>query len=165
MQPELIRPVSLSDAPDIARIFNYYVLNTSISFEEAEFSDRQMAGRIEHVLADGFPWLVAEQLGRVVGYAYAAKWREPSAYRYAAQTSVYLDQGVLGQGLGSRLYQALFARLKEMGIRTLIAGIALPNPASVALHEKFGMRKAAHFEAVGFKFNQWLDVGYWQVRL
>ena len=101
----------------------------------------------------------------MVGYAYATKWKERSAYRFSAEVSVYLSNQVQGRGLGASLYETLFSKLKEGGINTVIGGITLPNPASVALHEKMGMKKVAHFENVGFKFNQWQDVGYWQLSL
>ena len=100
--------------------------------------------------------------GHITGYAYATKWKARSAYRFAVETTVYLADGLARQGLGSRLYEELFGLLKERQIHAAIGGIALPNDASVALHEKFGMRKVAHFEQVGFKFGKWVDVGYWE---
>jgi len=114
------------------------------------------------VTASSLPWLVAEQAGGIVGYACATKWKARSAYRFSVETTVYLADGLAKQGLGSRLYDELFRLLKAQGIHAAIGGIALPNDASVALHEKFGMRKVAHFEQVGFKFGKWVDVGYWE---
>lgn len=157
-----IRPVRAEDAEAIAALYAHYVLNTSISFEEEAVSARQMAERINEVTTASLPWLVAEQSGQVVGYAYATKWKARSAYRFTVESTVYLDPNVVGQGLGSMLYEALFASLRTRGVHSVIAGIALPNPASIALHEHFGFRKVAHFKEVGFKFKQWLDVGYWQ---
>ena len=124
-----------------------------------------MAERICGVAAASLPWLVAEQSGQVVGYAYATKWKARSAYRFSVESSVYLAQSVIGQGLGSKLYEALFALLKERGVHVVIGVITLPNPASIAFHEKLGLKKVAHFEEVGFKFNKWLDVGCWQIAL
>jgi phosphinothricin acetyltransferase len=152
----------MSDAQAISDIYKYYITDTTITFEEQLVSADQMAGRIQEILAASLPWLVIEQSGRVVGYAYASKWKARSAYRYSVETSVYLQHGIAGKGLGSQLYQALFDALKARGFHVAIGGIALPNEASVALHEKFGMQKVAHFEQVGFKFGQWIDVGYWQ---
>jgi phosphinothricin acetyltransferase len=152
----------MSDAQAISDIYKYYITDTTITFEEQPVSAAQMAGRIQEILAASLPWLVIEQSGRVVGYAYASKWKARSAYRYSVETSVYLQHGIAGKGLGSQLYQALFDALKARGFHVAIGGIALPNEASVALHEKFGMQKVAHFEQVGFKFGQWIDVGYWQ---
>lgn len=158
----MIRTAEISDAQAIASIYNYYVANTTISFEEHPVSAEQMAERILEVRAASLPWLVAESSGRVLGYAYASKWKARSAYRFSAETSVYLHSGATGQGLGSQLYKALFRVLQEMGVHVAIGGIALPNEASISLHEKFGMKKIAHFEQVGFKFDKWVDVGYWQ---
>ena len=161
----MIRPATASDAQAIALIYNHYVLNTVITFEEEEVTAEQMQARIADVQSAAFPWMVAEQDGRVVGYAYVTKWRERSAYRFSVHSSVYLDQAAVARGLGSKLYEALLSLLKRQGVHVVIGGITLPNLASVALHESFGFKKVAHFEVVGFKFNQWLDVGYWQVVL
>jgi len=152
----------MSDAQAISDIYKHYITDTTITFEEQLVPAAQMAGRIQEILSSSLPWLVIEQSGRVVGYAYASKWKARSAYRYSVETSVYLQHGIAGKGLGSQLYQALFDALKARGFHLAIGGIALPNEASVALHEKFGMKKVAHFEQVGFKFDQWIDVGYWQ---
>ncbi|HEV7431928.1 MAG TPA: GNAT family N-acetyltransferase, partial [Steroidobacteraceae bacterium] len=93
---------------------------------------------------------------------YASRWKGRCAYRYSVESTVYLEPLAVGQGLGTALYSALFARLQELGCHVVIGGIALPNAASVALHEKFGMRQVAHFAQVGNKFGRWVDVGYWQ---
>ncbi len=115
---------------------------------------------------NNLPWLVAENdSGVVVGYAYASKWKGRCAYRHSAEVTVYLAPDAAAQGVGTRLYEALFSELRDRGIHTAIGGIALPNPPSVALHEKFGMKKVAHFAEVGHKFDRWIDVGYWQVVL
>jgi L-amino acid N-acyltransferase YncA len=164
-QNSLIRPVRPTDAEPIARIYNYYVVHTSVTFEEQPISVEEMAGRMAEIAATALPWLVLEQAGQVVGYAYAGKWKGRSAYRYSVESTIYLAPDLGGRGLGTLLYQALFTQLKEQGIHAVMGGVTLPNPASVALHEKMGMMKVAHFKEVGFKFNQWLDVGYWQVLL
>jgi L-amino acid N-acyltransferase YncA len=161
----VIRIAEIADAQAIAGIYNYYVASTTISFEEQPVSTGQMAERILEVRALSLPWFVAEESGKVIGYAYASKWRARSAYRFAVETSVYLQSGSTGQGLGSRLYEVLFRSLQEGGIHVAIGGIALPNEASVRLHERLGMKKVAHFEQVGFKFGTWVDVGYWQKEL
>ena len=157
-----IRTAVASDADRIAEIYNHYVRHTVVTFEEEPVSAEQMRQRMDDVFASSLPWLVGEVDGRVVGYAYATKWKARSAYRFSVETTVYLADGLSKQGLGSRLYEELFRRLKGQGIHAAIGGIALPNDASVALHEKFGMRKVAHFEQVGFKFGKWVDVAYWE---
>ncbi|MTV40427.1 arsinothricin resistance N-acetyltransferase ArsN1 family B [Duganella radicis] len=160
-----IRDAVADDAKAIAAIYNPFIANTTISFEEEPVTDAAMAQRIADVQGGGLPWLVAERDGKVVGYAYATKWRVRHAYRFSVESSVYLAPGSAGQGLGSALYAALFERLTACGCHLVIGGIALPNAASVALHEKMGYEKVAHFREVGFKFGRWLDVGYWQKTL
>jgi phosphinothricin acetyltransferase len=158
----LIRTATAADADAIAEIYNHYVHHTVVTFEEQPISGGEMRSRMTDVFAASLPWLVAESDGRIGGYAYATKWKSRSAYRFSVETTVYLADGLGRQGVGSRLYDELFRRLKGQGIHAAIGGIALPNDASVALHEKFGMRKVAHFEQVGFKFGRWVDVAYWE---
>ncbi len=160
-----IRPATLQDAADIATIYNHYITGTTVSFEEAPVSTTEMENRLKSVSEASLPWLVFEEDGQVKGYAYASKWKPRSAYRFSVESSVYLRHDCTGRGLGRLLYEALFAELARRGIHSVIGGVALPNEASVALHEKLGMKKIAHFEEVGFKFGKWLDVAYWQKRL
>lgn len=160
-----IRPATSADAARIVAIYNRYVADTTISFEEQPVHEAEMAGRIRDVADAGLPWLVALHEGELVGYAYATKWRARPAYRYAVESTVYLADGASGRGWGALLYGRLLDRLREAGLRTVIAGIAQPNARSVALHERLGFRKVAHFAEVGYKFDGWLDVGYWQLSL
>jgi phosphinothricin acetyltransferase len=161
----MIRPVTSQDAAALATIYNYYVENTTITFEEAPIAPEIMNERVDEVAAAHLPWLVAEEGGKVVGYAHASKWKGRSAYRFTVESSAYLAPDAVSKGWGTKLYTALFAALREKSIHAVIGGIALPNPASVALHEKFGMKKVAQFSQVGFKFERWVDVGYWQTTL
>jgi phosphinothricin acetyltransferase len=163
--PCRLRDAIADDARAIAAIYNPYILNTTISFEEEAVTDAAMAQRIADVQGGGLPWLVAERDGKVLGYAYATKWRVRHAYRFSVESSVYLAPEAARQGVGTALYTALLAQLAERGVHLVIGGIALPNDASVALHEKMGYEKVAHFREVGFKFGRWLDVGYWQKKL
>ncbi len=158
----LIRAATFSDAESIAVIYNHYILNTFITFEEIAISAADMTERIREVHAANLPWIVAEEAGQIAGYAYAGKWKTRSAYRYTVEISVYLAPDRHQNGLGSELYAELFTQMKTRGIHCVIGGIALPNAASIALHEKFGMSKIGHFNEVGFKRGQWIDVGYWQ---
>ncbi len=160
-----IRDATVDDAETIASIYKHYVLTTSISFEEDPVPAIDMAGRIADVQATGLPWLAAEVDGAVAGYAYATKWRVRHAYRFSVESSVYLAPARAGQGIGTALYRALLDRLRGGGYHLAIGGIALPNEASIALHEKLGFEKVAHFKEVGFKFDRWTDVGYWQLSL
>lgn len=161
----MIRPALVSDADAIARIYNHYIRNTAITFEEMPVSAQEMVARIAELDAASLPWLVMEQDEQVIGYAYASKWKGRCAYRFSVESTVYLDPAHTGGGLGTSLYAALFAALRDRGMHVVIGGIALPNAASVALHEKLGLQKVAHFKEVGFKFEQWIDVGYWQLKL
>lgn len=160
-----IRPATSEDAHAICAIYNHYVATTTISFEEDPVSTADMAQRIEDVGAAGLPWLVAQVDGRPLGYAYATRWRARPAYRTSVESSVYLDAAAAGQGLGGALYRALLDALRARDVHLVIGGIAQPNPASVALHEKLGFHKVAHFSEVGRKFGRWVDVGYWELRL
>lgn len=161
----MIRPATEADADALAAIYNHYITDTVITFEETPVSVEEFAGRIRHVLEAGYPYLVDEEDGRVTGYAYASQFRTRVAYRYTVETTVYLDQTLTGRGAGTRLYTALIDELKQRGFHLALGGITLPNPASVALHEKLGFHKVAHFSEVGFKFDRWLDVGFWELKL
>lgn len=159
-----IRKATVEDAEALCLIYNHYVLNTVITFEEEPVAANEMAHRIEEVTSS-LPWLVCVRDSEIVGYAYAANWRARSAYRHSVESSVYLRHGIARQRLGTLLYEALLAELARLPVHAVMGGIVLPNESSVALHEKFGFEKTAHFKQVGFKFGQWLDVGYWQLIL
>jgi L-amino acid N-acyltransferase YncA len=157
----VIRDAAAADAPAICAIYNLYVLSTVITFEEAPVEAASMAERIAEIRR-AHPWLVCELDGEIAGYAYAGPWRTRTAYRFATETTIYLAPGHTGRGVGRTLYEALLAELARRGYRCAMGGIALPNPASVALHEKVGFVKVAHFREVGWKLDRWIDVGYWQ---
>ncbi|VXB64961.1 arsinothricin resistance N-acetyltransferase ArsN1 family B [Massilia sp. 9I] len=165
MSEIIIRPATLEDAAAFCAIYNPYIAGTTISFEEQQVAAADMAQRIADVAAAGLPWLVACRDGRPVGYAYATKWRARPAYRTSVESSVYLDMQEAGRGLGTLLYRALLDALRLLDVHMVIGGIAQPNERSVALHEKLGFRKVAHFSEVGRKFGRWVDVGYWELRL
>ena len=158
----IVRPATPGDAAAIVAIYDHYVAHSIITFEEQPVPVDEMVRRLAEVAAASLPWLVAEESGRVVGYAYASRWKTRSAYRHSVETTVYLAPDAVGHGIGSALYARLFPLLGARGVHAAVAGIALPNDASVALHERCGMRKVAHFPEVGFKFGRWIDVGYWQ---
>lgn len=159
----MIRPVmGASDAAAIARIYNHYITNTVVTFEEEPVTAKEIARRIDEIAGLGLPYLVAEEHGEVVGYSYASRFHSRSAYRHSTESTVYLAPQHFRRGLGSALYERLLAELTPRGIHVVVGGISLPNEASIALHEKFGFSKVAHFKQVGFKFRKWIDVGYWQ---
>jgi len=158
-----IRSAMPTDAHPIAEIYNHYVLNTVVSFEEQAVSTAEMKTRVEEIAAAQLPWLVAEIAGKVIGFAYASKWKGRCAYRKSVETTIYLRADNCERGTGTQLYQALIERVRELGYHTAIGGIALPNQRSVSLHEKLRFRKVAHFEQVGYKQDRWVDVAYWQL--
>lgn len=165
MIPLTVRCTTAADASGIVRIYNHYIAHSVATFEEAPVDDVAIVERIAEVGAAGLPWLVAERDGRITGYAYAGKWKGRCAYRHSVESTVYVAPGATGQGVGTRLYARLLDELRSRAIHTVIGGIALPNPPSVALHERLGFVQVAHFREVGFKFGRWIDVGYWQAAL
>jgi L-amino acid N-acyltransferase YncA len=160
-----VRGVTPADAGAVAAIYNHYVLQTVVTFEEEPVTSDEMSRRIDEVRAASLPWFVAERAGAIAGYAYASRWRARSAYRFSSEVTVYLAREQGRRGIGSALYAELLSALRASGLHAAIGGIALPNDASVALHERFGFKKVAHFEQTGFKFNRWIDVGYWELIL
>lgn len=162
LEISLVKP---EHAEAVALIYNHYVAHSTATFEEQPLTAGQMLSRVEECNANRLPWLVAEYAGKVIGYAYASRWNGRCAYRFTVEVTVYLEPNITNSGVGTALYRELLSRLRELSLKSVIAGISLPNEASVALHEKFGMRKVAHFNDVGYKFETWIDVGYWQVTL
>ncbi len=160
----MIRPLRSTDAAAIVAIYNHYIEKTTATFEEVPFKRAEMLRRMKEVTAE-YPWFVAEENKRVLGYAYANKWKARPSYRFSVETTVYLSPDALGRGLGTALYSTLIDELRKRSIHSVIGGVALPNPASQALHEKLGFEKVAHFRQVGWKFERWIDVGYWQLLL
>lgn len=162
----MIRAATQDDSVAICDIYNYFITDSVVTFEEQKITADDIKQRLQATYLDNLPWLVkVDDLNNIIGYAYANKWRLRSAYRYTVEVTVYLTSKAQGQGLGSQLYLALFAQLKQLAIHEVLGCITLPHDQSIALHEKLGMKKVAHFEKVGFKFNQWHDVGFWQMSL
>lgn len=152
------------DGPACAAIYAPFVTDSAISFEEVPPDGEEFARRIKATSAE-YPWLVAAEAGAVAGYAYATRWRARAAYRWTAESAVYVGEAHRGRGIGQALYEALFGLLARQGLRTVCAGVTLPNDASVALHEKCGFTPVGIFQRVGFKRGQWWDVGWWQLEL
>ena len=175
-----VRPVRADDAGAIAAIYNAYVLDTVATFEVVPVDAEEMGQRIAKLVDLGLPWLVAEDdalaadggaASAVLGYAYVGPFRDRAAYDHTLETTVYVHPGARGRGMGTALYATLFATLEDLTpeqsryapVHVLLGVLALPNKASVALHERFDMKKVAHLPAVGRKFDRWVDVGYWQL--
>lgn len=162
----MIRDVSVADATRIAEIYNHYIRETVITFEEVEVSADEIRSRIEGTVGRGHPYLVIEEEGRVVGYAYADQWRARSAYRHTVESAIYLDVQSTGKGYGKQIYSALIERLRAEGkYHVVIGGLTAPNPASESLHRSLGFEDVAYFRQVGRKFDQWLDVKMTQLTL
>jgi L-amino acid N-acyltransferase YncA len=161
-----IRRATVEDAEAIARIYAPYVTDTAISFETEAVSAAQIAERVQSfdVL---YPWFVAEDGAgdTVVGYAYATQFRTRPAYRFAAETSIYLEPSAQGRGVGTLLYRALLDKLFGQGFIQAIAGITLPNEASVRLHERVGFKLVGVYKDIGYKLGRWHDVGRYQCQL
>lgn len=162
MHDAILRDATHADAAAIAAIYNVHVRGTIVTFELEEVDAATMAARIDAVRAQGLPWRVADAGGVVLGYAYAGPWKARAAYARTAEASIYLREDACGQGLGTRLYRDLLELLRAGGIHAVIGGAALPNAASVALHEALGFGYVGTFPQVGRKFDRWIDVGYWQ---
>ncbi len=152
------------DAAACAAIYAPHVAAGPTSFEELPPSVEEMAGRIEHV-STTHPWLVAEEGGEVVGYAYGCRYRERPAYRWAADVSVYVGDRCRGQGLGRALYEPLLERLRRQRFQVACAGITLPNEPSVALHRRLGFVEVGVSRRIGWKAGAWRDVGLYQLEL
>jgi phosphinothricin acetyltransferase len=156
----MIRAIEPKDLQKVCDIYNHYILTTNASFEVDPVAMEEMQRRVNEVTST-HPWLVCEEDDDVVGFAYASKWKPRPAYRFTSEVTIYLDKDHLGKGIGKMLYQELFARLKVMGIHSMIATIAIPNENSIQLHESFGFKQVGQFKEMGNKFGEWLDVGYW----
>ncbi len=162
--PGAIRACAPSDAAKLCDLYNHFVRETVVTFEEALVAERDMAQRIEATVAR-LPWLVWEQEGGIAGYACATPWKSRSAYRFSVESTVYVSPAFARRGIGSRLYGALIDELRARNVHCAVGGIALPNPASIALHEKLGFVKIAEFKEIGYKLGRWVDVGYWELLL
>ena len=161
----MIREVTPDDAAAICGIYNHYIETSAATFEEKVLSVETMRERIV-ATTQTHPWLVLERDGVVGGYAYARPWHVRSAFRFTAETSVYLSPDTMGHGLGRLLYQALLAEIESRAAtHCLIAAIALPNDPSVTLHESMGFTKVGAIPQAGRKFGRWIDMGYWQKML
>jgi len=158
----MIRNVQIEDAKELVAIYNYYVINTIVTFDRTPFSSDDFKQKIKSIYKK-YPFIVFEENNEILGYAYASSWRAKPSYKHTAESTIYIKNSVLGKGIGTKLYTELLQQLKQQNFHTIIGGLTLPNDASIKLHEKLGFKKVAHFKEVGRKFNQWLDVAFWQL--
>lgn len=157
-----IRPVTESDLPAILGIINREIREGVAHFGTEEMAATEL-GAEWSATRERYGWYCAVEGGELLGYARGGPWKTRGAYRWAAETGVYVQPAAKGRGVGRALYEVLFEHLRDQGLRTLIAGITLPNDASVALHERMGMTRVGVFERVGYKHGAWHGVGYWQI--
>ena len=158
----MIRNVQIEDAQELLDIYNYYVLNTVITFDLEALSLDAFKEKITTVSAD-YPFIVYEENSEILGYAYGSKFRPKPAYNNTVESTVYLKHGAQGKQIGSKLYNELLFLLKQKNVHVVLGVLTLPNEASVKLHEKFGFKEVAHLKEVGLKFGEWQDVGFWQL--
>jgi phosphinothricin acetyltransferase len=154
-----IRHVELSDAEAVLNIYKPYIESTSITFETSVPSVDEFAARIESY-TEKYPWLIAEDSGNVIGYAYASKHRERDAYQWCVESSVYVLEKYHRSGIAMKLYNSLFSILKECGYVNVYAGITLPNPKSYTFHKKMGFEDIGVYKNIGYKFDKWHDVAW-----
>jgi phosphinothricin acetyltransferase len=159
-----IRFATPRDARQIVEIYAPFCVGTPVSFESEPPSAAQMRQRISKTLRS-HPWVVCAEAGQILGYAYAGRHRERAGYRWSVDVSVYVREGHRRRRLGRALYLSLFEIVRLQGFYNIVAGITLPNPASVALHESMGMRPVGVYSGIGFKCGRWHDVGWWQLAL
>jgi len=159
-----IRSAKSTDAAAMLGIYAPSILETPASFETELPSLAEFTARF-HEYQSKFPWLVWEEGGEVRGYAYASTHRTRAAYAWSVECTAYVQAGQGRRGIGRSLYTELFKRLKAQGVVTVLAGITLPNAASVGLHESLGFRHLGTYADIGFKFGKWWDVGWWQLQL
>lgn len=159
-----IRVVQQKDIQDILEIYEPFVLKSAVSFEEEVPSLEKMWQRVALIVTE-LPFLVCEINKKVVAYVYASNHRQRGAYRWSKEVSVYVHPDFRKNKIASALYFCLFEILKIQGVITVLAGITLPHPSSVGFHEKLGFNKVAEYKAVGFKFGQWHNVGWWEMKL
>ena len=161
--PDLvIRPYSAADIPAVTRIYGHYVRDTVITFETEEPDEAEMATRFATITHKGHPLLIAEQDGAVIGYAYASTYRPREAYRFTCEDSIYLAPGAIGQGLGGKMLARLIEDSAKAGLKQMLAVITAERANSIRLHEKHGFRFIGKYEALGFKFDRWLDIVHMQ---
>lgn len=162
---KVIRMVEIKDAKAISEIYNYYIKKTTITFETKELSEKEMQARIEKILKSAYPFIVYEENNKILGYAYAGKWRERISYKKTLETSVYVDRNEKSKGIGKKLYSALIKECKKNGVHVLIGVLSYPNTESQRLHKNAGFEKTGHFREVANKFGKFIDVEFWSLML
>lgn len=162
MPETILRPFTWSDVGPISTIYAHYVVNSTVTFDLDVPSEAFMAEKFGHMVDLGHPVIVAEEEGRVRGYAYASTYRPRPAYRFTCEDTLYLAPDAVGQGLGSRLMDELIVQSRAFGFKQMIGVITGGTEASIALHRKFGFAILGEFPQLGYKFDRWLDIVHMQ---
>ena len=153
-----IRDARVEDLPSVREIYNHYVANSTVTFDEKPMTLASLRSKFQHATKLGMPFLVAASpTGQILGYAYVYPWKEKAAYRFTVENSIYLGPAATGKGLGQELLAELIIRSREAGLKEIIAVIADKGAdASIAMHRKFGFKEIGHMGKVGYKFDRWL---------
>lgn len=160
----MIRPFEPKDIPELLEMYNYFVLNSTATFDIEPLSLETFTEKLTKIYED-FPFIVFEEDGEILGYAYGSKFRPKPAYNTTVESTVYVKHDTQRKKIGSLLYEELIKQLKAANFHIVLGVLTLPNDASVRLHEKFGFKQVAFLKQVGYKFETWLDVGFWQLDL
>ncbi len=152
-----IRPVNVNDAQDILNIYQYYIINTTITFEYDVPTLSSFQERIKNITKN-YPYFVAVHQGKIIGYAYSNRFKERKAFDWSCEVSIYVDKNYQHQGVGKQLYQKLFTVLKELNYHSLFAFITYPNLSSEKFHYSLGFKRVGYYPKAGYKFNQWCDL-------
>ncbi|MCF7569296.1 N-acetyltransferase family protein [Sabulilitoribacter arenilitoris] len=160
----MIRPVHIEDAQSLLNIYNYYVINTAVTFDIEPITLKTFIKKL-NVLKKDYPFIVFEENNTILGYAYGSRFRPKPAYDYVVESTVYVKYDTHGRQIGTQLYAELLKLLKKENFHTVLGVLTIPNDASIKLHERFGFKQVANLKEVGLKFGKWLDVGIWQLKL
>jgi len=159
----MIRTFNIKDAQSLLNIYNFYVLNTTATFDIEPLSLEEFKDKMVGIITE-YPFIVYEEKGTILGYAYGSRFRPKPAYNYVAESTVYVKHDAHGKQIGTKLYAELLRLLKKTDLHTVLGVLTIPNEASIKLHEKFGFKQVAHLKEVGLKFGEWQNVGIWQLR-
>lgn len=160
----MIRPVHINDAQELLDMYNYYVMNTTVTFDIEPLTLDVFKEKIKQIITE-YPFIVFEENNDILGYAYGSRFRPRAAYNYVAESTVYVKHTAHGNQIGSKLYAELIRLLKKTNLHTVLGVLTIPNEASIKLHEKFGFEQVANLREVGFKFGEWQHIGIWQLTL
>ncbi len=160
----MIRPFDISDLNAVLEIYNYYILNTTATFDLEALSSETFLEKTKRIIAD-YPFIVLEENNEILGFAYGSRFRPKPAYNYVVESTVYVKHTAHGRQVGTALYAALLKDLRAANFHTVLGVLTIPNDASVRLHEKFGFKNVAHLKEVGLKFGEWQHIGIWQLVL